>query len=76
VAAGAELPGRLGSDLVDAARDAFTQAFQLAATLSATVAIGAAVLAGVLLRRVRMRPGLEEERGLTPEGALPGCRPC
>jgi DHA2 family multidrug resistance protein-like MFS transporter len=76
VAAGAELPGQVGAELVDAAREAFTEALQLAAGLSAAVAIGAAVLAGLLLRRVKMPPDLEEERGLTPDRALPGCRPC
>jgi DHA2 family multidrug resistance protein-like MFS transporter len=76
VAAGAELPGQVGAELMDAAREAFTEALQLAAGLSAAVAIGAAVLAGLLLRRVKMPPDLEEERGLTPDRALPGCRPC
>jgi MFS transporter, DHA2 family, multidrug resistance protein len=77
VAAGDELPGPLGPELVDAAREAFTQALQLAATLSAAVAIGAAVLASAQLRRVRMDSEPEEARGLESERALAsGCRPC
>jgi MFS transporter, DHA2 family, multidrug resistance protein len=74
VAAGEELPGRLGTDLVDAAQEAFTQALQVAATLSAAVAIGAAILAAALLQRVRMHSELEEERGLEPDPALVGGR--
>jgi DHA2 family multidrug resistance protein-like MFS transporter len=77
VAAAEELPGPVGSELVDAAREAFTQALQLAATISGSVAIGAAVLAAGQLRRVRMDSGLEEERGHETERALAsGCRPC
>jgi MFS transporter, DHA2 family, multidrug resistance protein len=77
VAAGDELPGPLGPELVDAAREAFTQALQLAATLSAAVAIGAAVLASAQLRRVTMDSEPEEARGLESERALAsGCRPC
>ena len=77
VAAGEELPGRVDSELVDAARDAFTQALQLTAALSAAVAFGAATLAATQLRRVRMHSELDEERGLEPERALAsGCRPC
>jgi MFS transporter, DHA2 family, multidrug resistance protein len=76
VAAGDELPARTAVELVDAARDAFSQALQLAATLSAAVAIGAAVLALALLRHVRMRSELDEERGLEPDRALAGGRPC
>jgi MFS transporter, DHA2 family, multidrug resistance protein len=77
VAAGSELPGRLGVELVDAAQEAFTQALQVAALLSAAVAVGTAILAAALLRRVRMHSELEEERGLEPDPALArGRRPC
>ncbi len=75
VAAGDELPGRLGPELVDASREAFTQALQVAATLSAAVAIGAALLALALLRRVKIGSELAEG-GPEPEGALAGGRPC
>ena len=76
-AAGEELPVPVATELVDAAREAFTQALQLAATLSAAVAIGAAALAAAQLRRVRMHSELEQERGLESERALAsGCRPC
>ena len=50
VATAAELPDRLASELVDAAREAFTQALQLAATISAAVALAAALLAVAMLR--------------------------
>jgi MFS transporter, DHA2 family, multidrug resistance protein len=76
VAAGSELPGRLGTGLVDAAQEAFTQALQVAATLSAAVAVGTAILAAALLRRVRVHSDLEEERGVEPDRALAGGRPC
>jgi MFS transporter, DHA2 family, multidrug resistance protein len=76
VAAGDELPDQLGPALVEAAREAFTEALQLAATLNAAVAIGAAILAGALLRRVRVGSELAEERGLEPDPALAGGRPC
>jgi hypothetical protein len=66
----------LGPALVEAAREAFTEALQLAATLNAAVAIGAAILAGALLRRVRVGSELAEERGLEPDPALAGGRPC
>jgi DHA2 family multidrug resistance protein-like MFS transporter len=76
VAAGEELSGQLGAELVDAARDAFTQALQLGAALSAVVVIAAAVLAVALLPRVRTGSELAEERGLEPDQALAGGRPC
>jgi MFS transporter, DHA2 family, multidrug resistance protein len=76
VAAGDELPGQLAPALVSAAHEAFTQALQVAATLSAAVAVGAAILALALLQRVRMGSELAEERGLEPDRALAGGRPC
>ena len=59
MAAGEELPGRLGTELVDVAQEALSQALQVAASLSAAVAIGAAILAGALLKRVRTHSELE-----------------
>jgi MFS transporter, DHA2 family, multidrug resistance protein len=76
VAAGDELPIRPAVELADAAQAAFTEALQLAATLSAAVAIGAAIIALALLRHVRMQSELEEERGVEPDRALAGGRPC
>jgi MFS transporter, DHA2 family, multidrug resistance protein len=76
VAAGDELPGRSGTGLVDAAQAAFTQAFQVMATISAVIALGAAIAAVALLRPVRMASELQEERGLEPDRALAGGRPC
>jgi DHA2 family multidrug resistance protein-like MFS transporter len=76
VAAGEALPGPLALELVDAAREAFTQSLQLVALISAAVAVGAAILAVAQLRGVRMGSELEEERGLEPDRALAGGRPC
>ena len=59
-----------------AAQQAFTEALQVAATLSAAVVIGTAILAAVLLQRVRTGSELEQERGLEPDRALAGGRPC
>ena len=76
VAAGAELPARLETEVVDAAQEAFTQALQATATLSAAVAVGTAIVAVALLRRVRMHSDLESEPGSEPDPALAGRRPC
>jgi MFS transporter, DHA2 family, multidrug resistance protein len=74
VATGHELPGPLGADLLDAARDAFTQGLQLAATLSVVVAIAAAVVAATLLPRVRAGSAQEAqddgEAGAAADGAV------
>jgi MFS transporter, DHA2 family, multidrug resistance protein len=76
VAAGDEVSGELAPQMVDAAQEAFTQALQVAAALSVAVAIAAAIPAVTLVRRVRMRPELEEDRGLEPAPAVAGGRPC
>ena len=76
VAAGEELPNRVASELVDAARDAFTQALQLTAVLSAAVVTGAAILAATRLQRVRMHSEHDEEQVLEPELAVAARRPC
>jgi DHA2 family multidrug resistance protein-like MFS transporter len=71
-----ELPPRLGPELVDAAREAFTQALQVAASLSAAVAVAAAVLAVALLRRVRPATEPTEEPALAHDRALARGRAC
>jgi MFS transporter, DHA2 family, multidrug resistance protein len=76
VAAGDALPGRLAPELVTAAQQAFTEALHVAATLSAAVVVAAAILAASLLQRVRTGTELEQERGLEPDRALAGGRPC
>jgi DHA2 family multidrug resistance protein-like MFS transporter len=53
VAVAAQLPGQVGTTLVEVAREAFVGGMQLAAGISAVVAIGVAVLAVVMLRNVR-----------------------
>jgi DHA2 family multidrug resistance protein-like MFS transporter len=47
-----ELPGALGAEVLDLARDAFAHAFGTTAAISAVIALGVAVLAAALLRRV------------------------
>jgi MFS transporter, DHA2 family, multidrug resistance protein len=48
-----QLPGPLGAELANAARDAFTHGVQVTAVISAAIAGGIAILATILLRRVR-----------------------
>jgi DHA2 family multidrug resistance protein-like MFS transporter len=52
VAVAGQLPGHLGSAVLDVARDAFVQGMQLAATISAVLAVAVAILAVVMLRNV------------------------
>ncbi|MEV0972592.1 MFS transporter [Microtetraspora glauca] len=51
VSAAGTLPGRLGAETLDLAREAFTHGFHLTATISAVLMGGAAVLVTVLLGR-------------------------
>jgi MFS transporter, DHA2 family, multidrug resistance protein len=66
VAAEEDLPPRLGADLLEAAREAFTQGMQVAALTSAVVAGITAVLAVVLLRRVRGAAAPEPAAAIEP----------
>ena len=52
VAVAGQLPGQLGSAVLDVARDAFVQGMQVAATISAVLAVAVAILAVVMLRNV------------------------
>jgi DHA2 family multidrug resistance protein-like MFS transporter len=52
VAVAGQLPGHLGSAVLDVARDAFVQGMQVAATISAILAVAVAILAVVMLRNV------------------------
>jgi DHA2 family multidrug resistance protein-like MFS transporter len=64
-----QLPGGLGSTIVDAARDAFTQGLHAAAAISLAGSIGLAVLVVTLLRHARtgsdpeVRSDLEADSG-------------
>ena len=51
VAEAAALPGAAGSELVLAARAAFSHSFEVVALISAAIALGTAVMTAVLLRR-------------------------
>jgi len=66
-----ELPGRLGAELLDAARTAFTSALQTAALTSAAIALGNAILVLVLLRNVRTGAETAQQPRLQREGAAP-----
>jgi MFS transporter, DHA2 family, multidrug resistance protein len=48
-----QLPGAVGTELLDLAREAFARAFETTAAISAVLAIGVAILAAALLRHVR-----------------------
>ena len=52
VAVAQELPGQLGTAVLEVARDAFVQGMQAATTLSAVISVGVAILAVVMLRNV------------------------
>ena len=66
-----QLPGRLGPELIDAAREAFVQGLHVAATISVVGAIGLAIFVAVLLRRVRGSSEPGEQPDLEPDGVLP-----
>lgn len=74
-AASEQLPDPLASELLDAAREAFTQGLQVAALASAAIAAGTAVLAAVLLRRVRAGSQQEGHAAATPDQAGDAVRP-
>jgi DHA2 family multidrug resistance protein-like MFS transporter len=65
VAVSGDLPGSLGSDLLETAQEAFTLGLQVSALVSAVLALASAALAAVLLRNVRMgtahEPAIEYE---------------
>jgi MFS transporter, DHA2 family, multidrug resistance protein len=63
-----QVPGELGTALIDAARDAFMAGLHVAATISAIGSIGIALLVVTLLRHVRT--GSEEEIHEDAEGTL------
>jgi DHA2 family multidrug resistance protein-like MFS transporter len=56
------LPGQVGADLLDAARDAFLQGMHLTAVISAVGAIALAIFTVVLLRHVRSGSEQPEEQ--------------
>jgi MFS transporter, DHA2 family, multidrug resistance protein len=64
-----DLPGGLGENLLDAAREAFTQGMQVAAFTGAAVAIATAILAALLLRRRGPVPPQEETVAAASEAA-------
>jgi DHA2 family multidrug resistance protein-like MFS transporter len=59
VAVSETLPAPLGTELLDAAREAFTQGLQVAAFASAVIAAVTAAVAVIYMRNVRPEPAGE-----------------
>jgi MFS transporter, DHA2 family, multidrug resistance protein len=78
VSAAEDLPGQIGGDLLDAARESFIQGLQTSAVLSAAVAACIAVSAALLLRRVRPSPEPEVQAPSEPQVVATGVQraPC
>jgi MFS transporter, DHA2 family, multidrug resistance protein len=66
-----QLPGQLGPELIDAAREAFTQGLHVGAAISAIGTVGLAILVVTLLGRVRMGSETEHQPAVESEGVLP-----
>jgi MFS transporter, DHA2 family, multidrug resistance protein len=64
------LGGERGTNLLEAAQEAFTQGMQVAAIAGAAVAVGTAILAAVFLRRTGTGPTPEPELAADPEVAV------
>lgn len=77
VGVAAQLPDRLGRDLIEVASNAFVDGLNLAAGIAAAFALAAAILAVVVLRRVPPSFGSEEHPGSDPgkETSLEGFGP-
>ncbi len=82
VEAAATLPGRLGTDLINAARDAFTQGLHVAATISVIGSLALAALVLTLLRHARTGAEAEQpvevvdERSAVVPMPKPACAEC
>jgi MFS transporter, DHA2 family, multidrug resistance protein len=72
VAAAGQLPDRVGAELLDGAREAFTHGLHLTAITSAALALGMAILAVALLRHVPTGSELEDQADMEPAGAVAG----
>jgi MFS transporter, DHA2 family, multidrug resistance protein len=68
------LPGQLGAELLDAAREAFLQGLHLTAAISVVGAIALAIFTAVLLRDVRSGSEPEEQSEPEPEDAVAATR--
>jgi DHA2 family multidrug resistance protein-like MFS transporter len=62
-----QLPGQLGSAVLEVARDAFLQGMQVAAGISAIVATAVAIVAVVALRNIRPGSGAEDAETAGPD---------
>jgi MFS transporter, DHA2 family, multidrug resistance protein len=69
IALAGELPGDIGSALIEAARDAFTRGVHVAAAISAVGTIGLAVFVALTLRHPRGAPETQGELEASPEAA-------
>jgi len=72
VAAAGQLPDRVGAELLETAREAFTHGLHLTAITSAALALGMAILAVALLRHVPTGSELEDQADMEPAGAVAG----
>ena len=72
VAAAGQLPDRVGAELLETAREAFTHGLHLTAITSAALALGMAILAEALLRHVPTGSELEDQADMEPAGAVAG----
>ncbi len=59
-----QLPGGLGTDLIEAARLAFTAGLRVTAVISVVLAVGIAVVAAALLRTVPSPSDADDEASL------------
>jgi DHA2 family multidrug resistance protein-like MFS transporter len=64
-----QLPGQLGTAVLDVARDAFVQGMQIAAGISSVLAILVAVVAVTLLRNIRPSSNEEDDTNATDDRA-------
>ena len=71
VATAGTLPGELGADLLDAAREAFVQGLQIAALTSAVIAAVTAALSVLFLRHAGSRSEQDAPLALEPAGSPP-----
>ena len=67
-----QLPGRLGSELTDAARTAFTHGLNTAAVGAAATMIVAALLSARYFRGIQVRPDGARAAAGGPDGSRPG----
>ena len=66
-----QLPGQLGTELLQVAQEAFVNGLQLTSLIGTAVMVGLAVLIAVMLRHTAVHPPSESHAGLEPEKLPP-----